>query len=87
MVLPGAGLVAAGGEVSINGLAEEALSGRHSALGADEGRGGEVGDPETAAVKLGGALRAGDEVLAVLVANRALPFPQGDRRLNSWRLF
>ena len=87
VVPPEAGLVAAGDEVPLHRLAEEALSGRHSALGADKGRGGEVGDPETPTVELCGALGAGDEVLAVFIANGALPFLQDHSRLHSWRLF
>lgn len=87
VVLPGAGLVAAGGEVPLYGLAEKALSGCHGTFRTDKGRGWEVGDPETPTVKLGRALRTGDEELAILVTNGALAFFEGDRWFESLRLF
>ncbi len=83
VVLPGAGLVAAGGKVPLHGLAEKALSGCHGTLGTDKGWGWEVGDPETPTVKLGSALGTGDEELAVLVTNGALAFLKGDRWFDS----
>ena len=87
VVLSGAGFVAAGGEVPLYGLAEEALSGGHGTLGTDKGWRREVGDPETPTVILGSALGTGDEELAVFVTDGALAFFKGDRWLDSFRLF